>query len=172
MSRQFRWPLIGVVFVLTMLLSSAAGAQFDASATTQSAVALVKLHDPVFPQIARLAGVAGDVHLVVHVRQDGSVESVEYISGPPLLKLAAMKSAEASEFECVGCTPAVTEYSLTYSFELTGSDCCNGWGPPQVSRIANHVSIVAGRICFCDPVADVVRERSIKCLYLWKCATK
>ncbi len=159
--------------VATLLSSGAARAQSDGSASAQSAVILVKLHDPVFPQIARTAHVTGDIHLIVHVRQDGSVESVEYVSGPPLLEHASEDSAKASEYECRGCADAVTSYPLIYTFQfIDGPGCLPSNFPPKISWTPNHVSISANPVCLGDPTGTVVHVRSIKCLYLWKCATQ
>jgi hypothetical protein len=53
------------------------------SDTAQTGVFLVKLHDPVYPQIARTAGVHGDIHLTIRVRKDGTTQAVDVVSGPP-----------------------------------------------------------------------------------------
>lgn len=49
---------------------------------------------PVYPQIARVARIAGTVELMVLVGRDGSVLSVQVLSGSPLLATAAKEAVE------------------------------------------------------------------------------
>ena len=145
------------------------GQSVTSSEPSQARVVITKLHEPVYPPIARTAHITGDVALRVQVRQDGTVQAVEFVSGPPLLKQAAMDSAGESQFECRGCTGALTSSQVIYSFELSNLDtCAPSSRPPQVSVSPNHVSITVFTHYICDPIA--VKVRSIKCLYLWRCA--
>ena len=143
----------------------------DTADSSQNEAVITKLSDPIYPLLARTAGVHGDVVLTLRIRSDGSVESVEYLSGPLLLTQAATDSAKASRFACRQCTDAVVSYSLTYTFQLSSNgNCCNSNVPQAVSVFNNHVWTTASEVCLCDPSA-VRKVRSIKCLYLWKCAT-
>lgn len=129
-----------------------------------------------YPVIARMAHVTGDVAVVVRVRNDGSVESVAVTSGPPMLRQAAVDNARESRFDCQGCAESVAEYSLLYTFQLSETAICPGEAPPagkaypQVTRSPGHVTIVDQNIMICDPAAETTKVRSIKCLFLWKCA--
>ncbi|HTR45986.1 MAG TPA: TonB family protein [Verrucomicrobiae bacterium] len=58
------------------------------------AAGLIHRVDPVYPQIAKAAHVSGTVVLHVIVAKDGSIEKVEYVSGPPLLQQAAMDAVQ------------------------------------------------------------------------------
>lgn len=117
-------------------------AQTDAPVPAAAAgVLLVKLSPPVYPPLARQARIMADVRIQLAIRRDGSVESSEVVSGHPLLKRAALESAQQSKFECRSCSDEVNSYSLNYTFGL-GDDN-------------------AGR-----PVVDKRRVRSLKCLYL------
>lgn len=51
-----------------------------------------KIHNvaPVYPQIAKTGGVQGTVLLHTIIAKDGSIQELQYISGPPLLMRAAM----------------------------------------------------------------------------------
>jgi hypothetical protein len=119
-------------------------AQTDAPVPAAAAgVLLVKLSPPVYPRLARQARIMGDVRIQLAIRRDG-IESSEVVSGHPLLKHAALESAQQSEFECRGCSDEVNSHSLNYTFGLRDD---NG----------------------CRPVVDKRRVRSLKCLYLWKC---
>jgi TonB family protein len=105
-----------------------------------------KLFPPVYPPLARQARIAGDVVIQVEVRQDGSVAAAEVISGHPMLKQAALDSAQKTTFECSECGNGVKIYRLIYTFGFRedGSDC-DIWGS---------------------------RLRSKRCLYLWRCGRR
>jgi Gram-negative bacterial TonB protein C-terminal len=60
--------------------------------TAQTGVFLAKLHDPVYPPIARTAGIYGNVNLMLRIRKNGTIQSVEVVSGPPLLHRTALES--------------------------------------------------------------------------------
>jgi hypothetical protein len=115
------------------------------------------------------------------VRPDGKTE-VAFESGHPMLKQAALDSAEKSRFECRECDSTAT-YQLVYSFRLAkGSDCCSAMSVParvtlepqrsdQNIQQQAHITIAADEICLCDPPAQLTKKsRSLKCLYLWKCS--
>jgi len=150
------------VFSLTFIVAAAggffaavSGAQTKAAAgviTPETRVALTNLSSPVYPPLARQARITGDVTVQIHIRKDGKVESAEVVSGPQMLKQAALESAQKSTFECegwssgvfvVGCRDAVAPFTLIYTFgirdDLDGLDC------------------------------TITRARSRKCLYLWAC---
>jgi TonB family protein len=105
-------------------------------------VGLTKLFPPVYPPLARQARITGDVVVKLQVRQDGGVESAEVPSGHPMLRQAALESAQKSKFECSRCRERTTAYSLIYTFGLQEGDRC-----------------VDGR----------KYVRAAKCFYLWRC---
>jgi TonB family protein len=143
---------------------------------------LSKLYDPIYPPLARQARISGDVVLSLRIRQDGSIESVELVSGHPMLTVAAIESARASHFECTNCASTVPAYSLTYEFRILASDpeqhCKNGdqQHPPELDASLHQVSVFASEIWTCDPFSTMRRTytsvRSAKCLYLWKCSRR
>lgn len=169
--------LLSVVFTTVVSLlapvSQAQGQADNSSHASPIGILLVRPRDPVYPAIAHMANVQGEVKVIAHVRKDGTVDSVEYVSGPPLLEKAAMDSARESKFECDGCTEAMTSYPLTYTFQLTGDDCCNSPSTVEVSESQHHIWVTASRFCICDPAGVITEKvRSIKCLFLWKCARR
>ncbi len=151
--------------------------------TPQNGVVLTKLSQPVYPPLARQTRITGDVDLWLKVRPDGSVESATVVSGHPLLKQAALDSAQNSQFECRKCDEEAMSLRLVYTFQLVGPEsCCTatedsskniqpGQQIPRVIQSQNHVTVVDQPVCFCDPAADVRKVRALKCLYLWRCAT-
>jgi len=154
----------------------------QAVVTTHDGPFLSKLYDPVYPPLARQARISGDVVLSLRIRQDGSIESVDLVSGHPMLTVAAIKSARASHFECTNCAGTVPAYSLTYEFRILASDpeqhCKNAdqQRPPELDASLHKVSVFANEIWTCDPSTAIRRTytsvRSAKCLYLWKCARR
>jgi TonB family protein len=148
-------------------------------------VVLVKLSQPDYPPIARQARVTGDVEVEVGIRRDGSVDDARAVSGPSLLRDAALKSARQSSFECAGCDQSVTSYQLLYTFEIFLSSAPHSAGanecsqaaaapalpPPRVAQTLNHVTLTeyAADTLICDVFP--IKRRSISCLYLWRCGS-
>ena len=141
------------------------------SQTPDTVIVLTKLSPPVYPPLARQARIMGDVRIRIGIQKDGSVVSAEVMSGHPMLKQAALESAQKSTFECRACSEEVTPYSLTYTFAFRDDgDCCNGGErAPVVTQSEGHVTIAAAAQCICDPRGSYIRVRAAKCLYLWKC---
>jgi TonB family protein len=107
-------------------------------------VVLNDVHLPVYPPLARQARIMGDVKILVGVRQNGSVASAEVVTGHPILKQAALESAQKSTFLCRECKGAVASFIVTYTFALRIDGNGNGCGYP-------------------------IRVRAAKCLGLWRC---
>lgn len=142
-------------------------------------VALVKLSMPIYPSEARAARIAGDVDLMLTVRPDGSVESVEVVSGSPLLSPAALDSVKHTQFECRKCSEAKNSFRLVYTFKIEDTGTCgpvdNNMKPndrdqtyPHIADAKNRVTTSSVIVCLVDPFR---RSRSLKCLYLWRCGS-
>jgi periplasmic protein TonB len=58
------------------------------------AAALVKKVEPLYPDIAKTAHVSGTVTLHAIIAKDGSIEKLEYVSGPALLMASAMSAVK------------------------------------------------------------------------------
>jgi TonB family protein len=152
-----------------------------AQQTAKGSAVLGELYQPVYPPLARQANIYGDVSVAVTVHPDGKTE-VAFERGHPMLKQAALDSAQKSRFECRDCDSTVT-YQLVYSFQLAkGSDCCSAMSVParvtlepqssdQNMQREARITITADEICLCDPPAQLTKKsRSLKCLYLWRCS--
>ena len=147
----------------------------------QGDVVLIKLTQPIYPPLARQTRITGDLELTVEVRKDGTVQSAVVVSGHPLLKQAALDSAQQSQFACRNCGDAAVPVQLVYTFQLAGSESCctaveigaKNAQPdqvfPRVIQSEKHVTVIDCPACICDPPADVRKVRSLKCLYLWRC---
>lgn len=138
----------------------------------QSGFTIIKLPPAAYPPIALAAHVSGDVLLMIELRPDGGTVSVEFVSGPPMLRQSALESAKEAQFICATCNGAVTTFQLIYRFDLGPSITCSGSRDssyPRVTHSANVVTIAAQPFGTCDPAADRIRVRSARCLFLWKC---
>jgi len=58
------------------------------------AASLVKQVKPEYPPVAKTAHVSGTVVLHAIIAKDGSIEKLEYVSGPPLLMASAMSAVK------------------------------------------------------------------------------
>jgi TonB family protein len=170
------------IFILIFRAGALNSAQtpFSVIEPTEAPI-LVKLVPPHYPPLALAARVWGDVVLILNVRKDGNVESVNVVSGPPFLRQAALDSAQQSQFECQACTGASASYRLVYSFQLGPTRYCStstvipSTEPeqvsPRVTQSQNHITIFDSPVGTCDLPAELgVKTRSVRCLYLWRCA--
>jgi TonB family protein len=155
---------------------SASGQSVASSERPQTGLILTKLSPPVYPALARLARIQGDVEVTVRVRQDGSVESAAIESGHPILAPAALESAKKSQFECHECGEAVTLYAMKYKFQIISrgypKDCDYAEKQPlaEIDTTLHEITLAGWAVEICDPAGTKVR--SVKCLYLWKCSNR
>ena len=152
--------------------------------TSQNHAIIKKLSPPIYPPLARQTRVAGEVVIDVEVNSDGTVASASVVRGHPLLGMAALDSAKHSIFVCSDCGASTQNYVVTYGFKLDDIGGCATGAPspksdsqpelpyPRVSQIENHVTITDRYVSTCDLGPDPISKvRSIKCLFLWRCAT-
>lgn len=186
MRRIFPGMQILAVVVIVIGASVKSLAQTDGSTSVaQGEVVLTKLANPLYPPLARQTRIAGDVELLLEVRDDGRVQSAAALKGHPLLQPAALDSAQHSQFECRKCGRGTVSYKMVYTFQLIGSEgCCTASEVnasnkqqdqpvlPRVIQAENHVTVIDQPVCICDPAIDVQRVRSLRCLYLWRCGVR
>lgn len=182
MNRSFLSVCTLAVTATSLIMIDQSLAQNAVSGDAQPVgVVLTELSRPSYPPLARQTRISGDVDLMLHIRQDGSIESAVVSSGHPLLAQTALDSAQHSRFECRKCSETVTSLRLVYTFQLAGpNSCCSptkdvpkesqpGEQIPHVTQSLNHVTVIDQTACICDPALDVRKVRSLKCLYLWRC---
>jgi TonB family protein len=168
------------LFALAVLASSA----FAQSLPTAKVI-VVKLSVPKYPPLALQARIQGTVELNVEVRPDGSIESTHLVSGHPILKTAAVESAQKTKFECKECPEPITPYRMIYKFELGEALSCedidaSGYGiydanaHTRVSQSQDTITVVGRPSPTCDPAGTIsfLKFRSAKCLYLWRCGRR
>ena len=129
----FGWFVVAQACVVT-------GQDSPSTEQPKAWIELVDLSPPYYPPIARQARIMGDVKLRLGIRRDGSLASAEVVSGPPMLREAALTSARKSKFLCQNCHEEITPYVFTYTFGFRTDGHCGD-----------------------------VRLRAAKCLYLWRC---
>jgi len=77
---------------------------------------IVKEGTPLYPPIAKAAHVQGQVQMTAHFASDGSVQSVEIISGPQMLQNAAtayVKTWQANPYSVERVCPVTVSFLQT-----------------------------------------------------------
>lgn len=168
------------VFLLSILLAGTAFAQTVSTLETpKDKVSVVSLSAPVYPPMAHLANVMGEVEVKLEIRKDGSVASADVENvrsstalGTKMLPQAAVDSARKSVFECHQCGDDLTPYTLVYTFEISAKYDpdwpCPADYKPKIAQTENHVTITVEPRMIQATFSDT-NARSAKCLYLWRC---
>jgi TonB family protein len=87
-----------------------------------AAAALIHQVVPVYPQLAKQAHISGTVTLHCIIGKDGSVEQVEYISGPPLLMKSAIDAVREWTYRPTLLNGEAVEVDTTVSVVFTLQD--------------------------------------------------
>ena len=136
-----------------------------------------------YPKLALQVFSSGDLDILVSIQKNGSIKSAELVRGHPLLAQTALDNAWRSRYECLGCGADGAELHVLYSFKLDLVDCesqaARQTPSPQLSaprplitEAQSHITILQQRDAGCEgpSILRGGRIRSIKCLYLWRCA--
>lgn len=77
---------------------------------------------PVYPAIARAAGISGTVIVEAIISRAGKVESLNVLSGPPMLRAAAMDAIRAARYQPfrLNGEPIEVQTTFTVNFKLGG----------------------------------------------------
>ena len=134
-----------------LLLFASVAASLAISRSAQDGTAVLKsLSNPMYPPLARMANVSGDVRVVVSLRRDGTIASATVLSGPLMLREAALESAQHSVFDCYACV-SDKSYLLVYKFEqLAGDDCCTASAVAPKVEQAGTSHDEQGRLAGCN----------------------
>lgn len=86
------------------------------------AAKMVRQVQPVYPQIAKTAHIQGTVVLHAVIAKDGTVQELQYISGPPLLMRAAMDAVRQWRYQptLLNGEPVEVETTISVIFTLGG----------------------------------------------------
>jgi Gram-negative bacterial TonB protein C-terminal len=130
----------------------------------------VKFDPPEYPRNAQIAHIEGPVTLTF-VLQSGNPVFLKESSGHPLLVPAALESLKKSQLNCIDCAQQGQIFTVVFDFQVASHDCTDPQVPTHTTvDTPTHITVIAQSICTSDPVARYRRTRSIRCLYLWKCA--
>jgi hypothetical protein len=141
-----------VLFVVLMFSALACSAQQQAPCGLTSMTETVA---PVYPPIAKAAHVSGVVTMLATFRQDGSVETVKTLYGPPMLRQAAetfVTGWRANAYGGPRTCPVVVE------FKLVDPACEVDNALRTVRDDLQHVTVSGRAWMFCDP-AGIVGKR-------------
>ncbi|HTV57713.1 MAG TPA: TonB family protein [Candidatus Baltobacteraceae bacterium] len=83
---------------------------------------LIRQVMPVYPPIARTAHISGTVVLHAIIAKDGSIEELQYVSGPPLLMRAAMDAVREWRYRPTLLNGEPVEVDTTISVVFTLGD--------------------------------------------------
>jgi periplasmic protein TonB len=77
---------------------------------------------PIYPQIAKTAHVSGTVLLHAIIAKDGSIQELQYVSGPPLLMRAAMDAVHEWRYQptLLNGEPVEVDTTIQVVFTLGG----------------------------------------------------
>jgi protein TonB len=86
------------------------------------AASLVRKVQPVYPQIARTAHVSGTVVLHAIIAKDGTIQELQYVTGPPLLMRAAMDAVREWRYKptLLNGEPVEVDTTISVVFSLGG----------------------------------------------------
>jgi protein TonB len=75
---------------------------------------------PVYPAIARAAGISGQVVVSAVISDTGTIESLQVVSGPELLRRAALEAIQAAHYRpfLLNGQPVEVQTTITVSFRL------------------------------------------------------
>jgi hypothetical protein len=99
--------------------------------------------------MARIAHITGRVILEITVQPSGEF-TVSRAIGHPILVQAAKDSVQGAKLRCEGCGDEQHTFSIAYEFKMDNPP------PPPVAEV---------------PRVRRQRDRSIRCLYLWRCGS-
>lgn len=83
------------------------------------AAKLIRQPLPIYPQIAKTAHIQGTIVLHAIIAKDGSVQEVQYISGPPLLMRSAMDAVKQWRYQPTTLNGEAVEVDTTISVVFT-----------------------------------------------------
>ncbi len=77
---------------------------------------------PVYPTIAKAAGVQGTVVVEAIISRTGTIESLRVVSGPPMLREAAMEAIRTARYQPyrLNSEPIEVETTITVNFKISG----------------------------------------------------
>ncbi len=119
-----------------------------------------------YPMIGQAAHVTGDIRLIAAFASNGSVASVNIVSGPEMLRKTATDYVNSWQ---VNETESGQQCPVTISFKIDGEASCSH--EPSVARITDlqHFTVTVRPVQTCDPSASISSYIQHRFLFLrWK----
>ena len=130
------------------------------------AAKLIRMVRPFYPSIARQAHIEGTVVLSAIIGNDGTVELLHYVSGPPLLVQAAIDAVRQWRYEptLLNGRPVAVETTIKVIFTL--GDAGGGASGPQMGAAsADASSTQGGRVDIrVSPHRTILSKRALAAL--------
>lgn len=119
MTRHLLAALLLLVTLTSAALSQAVATRVRTSEKFMRALLITKV-SPDYPPLARQARIQGSVILRVHINKSGDVESMQLISGHPMLAPAAVEAVKQWKYKpyLLNGEPIAVETSVTVNFTL------------------------------------------------------
>jgi TonB family protein len=122
-------PLAQVCFGCLLSILLAQAAPQSATTTSQSRIQMTQdqlccitsnVVSPTYPREARLAGIQGEVRLILVIGEHNTIAELQPVSGDPLLMEASMKAVRQWHFLIGGYVGGLreTEVPLTFTFKI------------------------------------------------------
>ena len=109
---------------------------------------------PQYPVIAKAARIQGTVVLQATISQNGLIQNLRVISGPPLLQQAAIDAVRSWRYKpyLLNGEPVEVETTINVVFNLA-SNLGFGW-PAKERSLREHLNNGAGQYCGCEHLGD------------------
>ncbi|HXH50556.1 MAG TPA: energy transducer TonB [Terriglobia bacterium] len=104
------------------------------------AIGVRKLTMPDYPNVARLAQISGDVHLMASITSDGHVEAVNVVDRAPILAKYARRNLLSWAFTC---QPNGRKLQVVYHYRLQGRKIYGIVVPTVSLETPNEILIVS-----------------------------
>ena len=110
-------PAVETILQVTVNFAGSEAAPESKGGTIQQAV-LITRREPVYPEEAKAAGITGAVAIRATIGKDGHVVSARAMSGPDVLRQAAIDAVEQWHYKptMLNGEPVVTETQITLNF--------------------------------------------------------
>ncbi|MBI2682456.1 MAG: energy transducer TonB [Acidobacteriales bacterium] len=132
---------------IALILAGSVHAQ-EATQPTKHKIGVSQYELPKYPPIARAARVQGEVRLALSFLGDGSFEKVEVVSGPPMLRQAAIDMVQKWRFVCMDCSYGESfQHSVIVMFGFLNPKECDHGGTRYKLEFPDRVELTTSAMC-------------------------
>ena len=159
MTRPQVATLLLLIALTSLAASQASPEPFHADDHVMSGL-LMKRVSPIYPPLARQARIQGTVILKARINKSGEVESIQLVSGHPLLAPAAIAAVKQWKYESYMLNGEPVEVETNVAVNFTLADKPPAGGPADVSKTEESGNVTSGATT--PQQADVPRAASPK----------